>query len=73
MSKAHRGTPLKKETPGSGRGKCPITGRTGVKLLYEQEIDGVKVMVSKHGKAALANQKRATERSAKQQTAAAEA
>lgn len=73
MSKAHRGTPLKKETPGSGRGKCPITGRTGVKLLYEQEIDGVKVMVSKHGKAALANQKRSAERAAKPQPAEAAA
>ena len=47
MSKAHRGRPLKEETPMSGRGTCPVTGRSGVKLLYEQEIDGKKVMVSK--------------------------
>lgn len=65
MSKAHRGTPLKMETPGSGRGKCPVTGRTGVKLLYEVEIDGVKTMVSKIGKAALTNQKRREEKAAK--------
>ena len=70
MSKAHRGTPLKNETPRSGRGTCPITKRTGVKLLYEQEIDGVKVMVSKHGKAALTNRKRNAERAAKRKTAA---
>ena len=63
MSKAHRGTPLKNETPASGRGKCPITGHTGVKLLYEHEIDGKKVMISKAGKATLANRKRREESS----------
>ncbi len=61
MSKAHRGTPLKNETPASGRGKCPVTGRTGVKLLYEHEIDGKNVMISKAGKATLANRKRREE------------
>ncbi|MEX2445343.1 MAG: hypothetical protein WD492_17220 [Alkalispirochaeta sp.] len=65
MSKAHRGTPLKEEQPNSGRGKCPITGQTGVKLVYEHEIDGKKVMISKMGKATLANQKRREEASAK--------
>lgn len=63
MSKAHRGRPLKDETPNSGRGKCPVTGRTGVKLLYEMEIDGKKVMVSKIAKATLANQKKRQEKS----------
>lgn len=62
MSKAHRGRPLRDETPNAGRGKCPVTGRTGVKLLYEQEIDGQKVMVSKIGKATLANRKKAQEK-----------
>jgi hypothetical protein len=61
MSKAHRGRPLKEETANSGRGKCPVTGQTGVKLLYEQEIDGKKVKISKIGKATLANQKRREE------------
>lgn len=65
MSKAHRGRPLKEETPASGRGKCSITGRTGVKLLYEHEIDGVKVMVSKAGHATLNNQKRRAAKAAK--------
>lgn len=65
MSKAHRGTPLKDERPGSGRGKCPITGQTGVKLVYEHEVDGKKVMISKIGKASLANQKRREEAATK--------
>jgi len=65
MSKAHRGRPLKEEQPNAGRGKCPITGQTGVKLVYEHEIDGKKVMISKMGKATLANQKRREEASAK--------
>ena len=58
MSKAHRGRPLKEETPNAGRGKCPITGRTGVKLLYEHEVDGKTMMISKVGKATIANRKR---------------
>lgn len=65
MSKAHRGRPLKDETPGSGRGTCSVTGRTGVKLLYELEINGTKTKVSKAGKATLANQKKREERAAK--------
>tara|TARA_B100000614_G_scaffold133596_1_gene118960 strand:- start:781 stop:984 length:204 start_codon:yes stop_codon:yes gene_type:complete len=65
MSKAHRGTPLKEERPNSGRGKCPVTGQTGVKLVYEHEIDGQKVMISKIGKSTLANQKRREEAAAK--------
>lgn len=65
MSKAHRGRPLREETPQAGRGGCPVTGRTGVKLLYEQEIDGKKVMVSKAGRATLANIKRRQERAQK--------
>lgn len=63
MSKAHRGTPLKQENPNS-RGKCPVTGQGGVKLLYEQEINGKKVMISKMGKATLANQKKREDKKA---------
>lgn len=65
MGKAHRGRPLKEEKSDSGRGTCAVTGRHGVKLLYEQEIDGKKVMVSKAGKATLVNAKRRQERSEK--------
>jgi len=41
MSKAHRGKGLR-ELPKSGRGTCPVCGRTGVKVIYEQEIEGKK-------------------------------
>ncbi len=54
-----------KDEIGSVRGKCPVTGRTGVKLLFEQEIDGKKVMLSKAGKAMLANVRKQEARSAK--------
>ena len=58
MSKNHRGRGLLTMYR-RGRGTCPVTGQTGVKLLYEVEIDGKKVMVSKIGKATLANSKKA--------------
>lgn len=58
MSKAHRGKGIK-TIPNHGRGTCPVTGQTGVKLLYEQEIDGKKVNVSKIGRAMLKNKKAA--------------
>jgi hypothetical protein len=70
MSKAHRGRPLKEETPGAGRGYCPVTKKTGVKLLYEVEIDGQKVMVSKAGKATLDNARRRKEHQEQKQEAA---
>jgi hypothetical protein len=49
-----------------------VTGKTGVKLVYETEIDGRKVMVSKAGKATLTNRKRREEAAAKKSGAAAE-
>jgi hypothetical protein len=58
MGKTHRGRPLREETPNANRGTCPVTKRSGVKLLYEAEIDGKKMMVSK---AALANAKKRAE------------
>lgn len=64
MSKAHRGRPLKDES-GDVRGKCVVTGRSGVKLVYEQEIDGQKVLLSKAGKATLANAKKREARASK--------
>ena len=57
MSKNHRGRGLK-ATPNRSRGTCPVTKQSGVKLLYEVEIEGKKVMVSKVGKATLAKQKK---------------
>lgn len=69
MSKAHRGRPLKEEEANAARGKCPVTGKTGVKLVYEHEIDGKKMMISKAAKATLANQRRREARAQKKQEA----
>ena len=46
MSKAHRGKGIK-NVPNRGRGKCPLCHSTGVKLLYENEVDGEKKNVCK--------------------------
>jgi hypothetical protein len=52
MSKAHRGKGLR-ETAARGRGICPVCKREGVKVLYEQEIEGEgqKVKICKTCKA----------------------
>ena len=57
MSKAHRGKGLQ-EVAGHGRGTCPVCKRDGVKILYEQEIDGQKLKICKTCKATLANKKK---------------
>ncbi len=46
MSKAHRGRGLRAK-PNHGRGTCPLCKRTGIKLIYEREIDKVKVSICK--------------------------
>ena len=46
MSKVHRGKGIK-SLPNRGRGKCPVCRTTGVKLLYEDEIDEEKKSVCK--------------------------
>lgn len=58
MAKANRGKNLKNERANGGRGTCPITGKSGVKLVYEHEMDGKKVLISKAAKAMLSNEKR---------------
>ena len=58
MSKAHRGKGLR-ETAGHGRGVCPVCKREGVKILYEQEIEGQKTKICKTCKATIANAKKA--------------
>jgi len=57
MSKAHRGSGIREQV-NSGRGACPVCKRTGIKLMYEHEINEKKIMVCKqcnatikHGKA----------------------
>ena len=61
MSKAHRGTGLRK-TLNHGRGTCPICKTTGIKTVYEYELDGKKVQICKFCKANLKNKARAERR-----------
>lgn len=56
MSKAHRGKGIADQKTGR-RGDCPVCKRGGVKLLYEQEIDGQKIKICKTCKATIANKK----------------
>jgi len=56
MSKAHRGKGLR-ETLARGRGSCPVCKREGVKVVYEQEVEGVKAKICKTCKATIANKK----------------
>ena len=56
MSKAHRGKGIR-EMVAHGRGTCPVCKKEGVKILYEQEVDGNKVSICKVCKATLKNKK----------------
>ena len=56
MSKAHRGKGIR-GTPNCGRGLCPVCKKEAVKVLYEQEIGGVKSKICKVCKAAIKNGK----------------
>lgn len=56
MSKAHRGKGIADLVAG-GRGSCPVCKRSGVKLLYETEIEGKKTKICKICKATTANKK----------------
>ncbi len=58
MSKAHRGKGIR-GNPNHGRGVCPVCKREGVKVLYEQEIDGTKTVICKTCKAKMKNAKSA--------------
>lgn len=57
MSKAHRGTGLRK-TANHGRGTCAICKTEGIKVVYEYDLDGKKVMICKFCKAHLKNKAR---------------
>lgn len=72
MSKAHRGTGIRKE-PNHGRGTCAVCGTTQIKTLYEQEVDGNKVKVCKYCKANFKNKAQVAARAAKKAAPAAEA
>lgn len=56
MSKAHRGKGIR-GNPNRDRGTCPVCKKEGVKVLYEQEIDGAKTVICKVCKATLKNGK----------------
>jgi len=56
MSKAHRGRGIRNLSL-HGRGACPVCKREGVKVLYEQEINGKKIKICKQCKAALSHNK----------------
>jgi hypothetical protein len=57
MSKAHRGKGIR-ELFRKGRGECPVCKRGNVKLLYEQEQDGLKIRICKVCKAAVKHGKK---------------
>ena len=56
MSKAHRGKGIR-DTPNRGRGLCPVCKKDSIKVLYDQEVDGVKSKICKVCKAAIKNGK----------------
>ena len=69
MAKAHGGTGIRK-APNHGRGTCPVCGKTQIKILYDQDVDGKKVKVCKVCKAALKNKAQKEARLAKKAAAA---
>ncbi len=60
MSKSNRGKGIW-EKMGRGRGTCPVCKRSGIKLLYEREINEKKYMICKQCRAALAHGKKKEE------------
>ncbi|MBD5443739.1 MAG: hypothetical protein K2M50_08710 [Treponemataceae bacterium] len=74
MSKNHRGSGIR-NLPLHGRGECPVCKRTGVKILYEQTVDGQTVKVCKICNAKLKHEakKAAAAAAATASTATAEA
>jgi hypothetical protein len=57
MSKAHRGKGIR-ELCHNGRGLCPVCKRDNVKILYEQDVGGIKVKICKICKAAVKHGKK---------------
>lgn len=58
MSKAHRGKGIRSEQ-NRGRGVCPVCNKTGVKVLYENEVGGEKLKICKICRANIKNKKAA--------------
>lgn len=65
MSKAHRGSGIREQVK-SGRGTCPVCKKTGIKVLYEREIDGTKTQICKRCNATL-HRKQLNEKQAEKQ------
>lgn len=57
MSKNHRGAGIR-SLVSHGRGECPVCHCTGVKVLYEVDVDGKKVKVCKVCNAVFKNKAR---------------
>lgn len=57
MSKAHRGSGIR-ELVKSGRGTCPVCRRSGIKVLYENEVNKKKIKVCKECNKAIAHGKK---------------
>ena len=47
MAKNHRGTGIR-TLPAHGRGTCPLCKSTGIKVVYEKEVDGQTLNICKH-------------------------
>ena len=60
MSKAHRGAGIR-ELAGNGRGTCPVCRRSGIKVLYEHEVNEKKIAICKQCKSAIAHGKKQEE------------
>lgn len=60
MSKAHRGAGIR-EMNSQGRGTCPVCKRSGIKLLYEHEVEGKKINICKECRAAIKHGKKQEE------------
>ncbi|HOE07502.1 MAG TPA: hypothetical protein PLU33_01365 [Treponemataceae bacterium] len=56
MSKPFRGQAIR-ELPAHGRGTCARCKKEGVKILYDQEINGAKAKICKICKASIKNGK----------------
>ena len=70
MSKNHRGSGIR-SLPNHGRGTCGICGKTDIKVLYEQEVNGQQTNICKFCKAALKNKARVEARKAVKEAPAA--
>lgn len=71
MSKNHRGSGIR-SLANHGRGTCGICGKTDIKVLYEQEVNGQQTNICKFCKAALKNKARVEARKVVKEAPAAE-